>query len=168
MRWGLRANGALRSPPPHRAPSAVRALPAPPQPLPPRRHGPGSQRLLPSTRRRCGQGTAAATLEREARGVQQVRPRPGWWDRARAPTTTSASARSGKIEQEPKVGEWLEKEVNSDNAIEEWQSARCSVCDKYHTTPYMYYFSHYDYCPHCGTRMEGRQKVDKRRSKRNR
>ena len=95
VRWGLRANGALRSPPPHRGPSAVRALPAPPQPLPPRCYGPGSQRLLPSTRwRRCGQGTAAATLEREARGVQQVRPRPGWWDRARVPTTTSASARS--------------------------------------------------------------------------
>ena len=74
----------------------------------------------------------------------------------------------GKIEQEPKVGEWLEKEVNSDKVIEEWQSARCSVCDRYHTTPYMYYFSHYDYCPHCGTRMEGRQKVDKGRSKRNR
>ena len=72
-----------------------------------------------------------------------------------------------KIE-EPKVGRWLEKEVISDKVIEEWQSARCSVCDRYHTTPYMYYFSHYDYCPHCGAKMERRQKVDKGRSKRNR
>ena len=70
------------------------------------------------------------------------------------------------VTPQPKVGEWLEKEV-IDNAIEEWQSARCSVCDKYHTTPYMYYFSHYDYCPHCGTKMEGRQKIDQRRSERN-
>jgi hypothetical protein len=58
------------------------------------------------------------------------------------------------LEQEPKVGEWLEKEVISDKVIEEWQSARCSVCDKYHTTPYMYYFSHYEYCPNCGHRMK--------------
>lgn len=72
------------------------------------------------------------------------------------------------VTPQPKVGEWLEKEINSDKVIEEWQSARCSVCDKYHTTPYMYYFSHYDYCPHCGSKMEGRQKVDKGRSKRNR
>lgn len=71
------------------------------------------------------------------------------------------------VTSQPKVGEWLEKEV-SDKVIEEWQSARCSVCDRYHTTPYMYYFSHYDYCPHCGTKMEGRQRLDERRSKRNR
>ena len=72
------------------------------------------------------------------------------------------------VTPQPKVGEWLEKEVHSDKVIEEWQSARCSVCDKYHTTPYMYYFSHYDWCPHCGAKMERRQEVDKRRSKRNR
>lgn len=58
------------------------------------------------------------------------------------------------VTPQPKIGEWLEKEVNSDKVIEEWQSARCSVCDKYHTTPYMYYFSHYEYCPHCGSKME--------------
>lgn len=54
----------------------------------------------------------------------------------------------------PKVGKWLEKEVIDDKVIEEWQSARCSVCDKYHTTPYMYYFSRYNYCPNCGAKME--------------
>ena len=58
------------------------------------------------------------------------------------------------LEQQPKVGKWLEREVIDDKAIKEWQSARCSVCDKYHTTPYMYYFSQYDYCPHCGAKME--------------
>lgn len=58
------------------------------------------------------------------------------------------------VTPQPKVGEWLEKEVHSDKVIEEWQSARCSVCDKYHTTPYMYYFSNYKFCPNCGARME--------------
>ena len=57
-------------------------------------------------------------------------------------------------------GEWLEKEVvdNTDEdfvwKIEQWQSARCSICGKYHTTPYMYYFYNYNYCPHCGAKME--------------
>lgn len=56
-------------------------------------------------------------------------------------------------------GEWLEKEVvdNTDEdfvwKIEQWQSARCSICGKYHTTPYMYYFSNYNYCPNCGAKM---------------
>jgi hypothetical protein len=92
-----------------------------------------------------------------------------WFDRNAKP-----SELKNEIEQmpsvtpHPKMGEWLEKEVISDKVIEEWQSARCSICDKYHTTPYMYYFSHYDYCPHCGAKMERRQKFDKRRSKRNR
>jgi len=58
------------------------------------------------------------------------------------------------VTPQPKIGEWLEKEVNSDKAIEEWQSARCSVCDKYHTTPYMYYFDNYKFCPNCGAKME--------------
>lgn len=58
---------------------------------------------------------------------------------------------------EPKHGEWEEKETfhNADDnpIIEEWQSARCSVCHKYHTTPYMYYFSDYNFCPNCGAKM---------------
>lgn len=55
------------------------------------------------------------------------------------------------VTPQPKVGEWLEKEVSSDKAIEEWQSARCSVCGRYHTTPYMYYFDNYKFCPSCGS-----------------
>ena len=58
---------------------------------------------------------------------------------------------------EPKRGEWEEKETfhNGDDEpiIEEWQSALCSVCHKYHTTPYMYYFNNYNFCPNCGSAM---------------
>lgn len=57
-------------------------------------------------------------------------------------------------------GEWKEKEVcsNDDSTIEEWQSARCSECGKYHTTPYMYYFDNFNYCPNCGAKMDGERK----------
>lgn len=60
---------------------------------------------------------------------------------------------------EPERGKWEEKETfhnaNDNPIIEEWQSARCSVCHKYHTTPYMYYFNDYNFCPNCGARMKG-------------
>ena len=54
------------------------------------------------------------------------------------------------------TGEWLEREVidNSDSRIDYWQSAKCSVCGRYHTTPYMYFFDEYPYCPMCGAKME--------------
>lgn len=54
---------------------------------------------------------------------------------------------------ERKKGKWEEEEVFDDLAIALWQSARCSACGLYHTTPYMYYFSRYNYCPHCGADM---------------
>ena len=57
---------------------------------------------------------------------------------------------------ERKHGEWVERNVMQDRRdakIPEWQSAKCSVCGKYHTTPYMYYFTNYDYCPNCGCAM---------------
>lgn len=54
-------------------------------------------------------------------------------------------------------GEWVEKtkfhNADDDPIIEEWQSAKCSVCGKYHTTPYLYYFDDYNYCPNCGADM---------------
>ncbi len=51
-------------------------------------------------------------------------------------------------------GKWEEKTVLYDDlTIEQWQSARCSVCGLYHTTPYSYYFYHYKYCPYCGAEM---------------
>lgn len=58
-------------------------------------------------------------------------------------------------------GKWEECEIVQEDGdykiIEEWQSARCSVCGKYHTTPYMYHFDHFNYCPNCGARMEGKE-----------
>ena len=59
---------------------------------------------------------------------------------------------------ERKHGEWIERNVTQDRRdakIPEWQSAKCSVCGKYHTTPYMYYFTNYNYCPNCGANMRG-------------
>ena len=55
------------------------------------------------------------------------------------------------------VGTWEERHVlnNEDGKIiEEWQEARCSKCGLWHTTPYLYYFHHYDYCPNCGSSMK--------------
>lgn len=57
-----------------------------------------------------------------------------------------------------KKGEWIDKEViedRKDAKIQEWQQARCSVCNKWHTTPYMYYFDDFNYCPNCGADMRG-------------
>ena len=58
---------------------------------------------------------------------------------------------------EPMEGKWEEKETfcvtDDDPIISQWQSARCSECGKYHTTPYMYYFDNYNFCPHCGAKM---------------
>jgi len=57
-------------------------------------------------------------------------------------------------EQSSEIGEWIEIEV-CDNNVDEWQSAKCSVCGKYHTTPYLYYFDNFNYCPNCGAKMKG-------------
>ena len=57
-------------------------------------------------------------------------------------------------------GEWEEKETllnEGDCEITEWQSARCSKCGKYHTTPYMYSFDNFNFCPNCGAEMKGRE-----------
>lgn len=56
--------------------------------------------------------------------------------------------------EERKTGKWEEREVLSEKVIDEWQSARCSVCGRYHTTPYMYYFDSFSFCPNCGAQME--------------
>ena len=59
-------------------------------------------------------------------------------------------------EPERKKGKWIEKDVcETKGQIEEWQSAKCSVCGKYHTTPYLYYFDDYAFCPNCGAEMRG-------------
>lgn len=56
---------------------------------------------------------------------------------------------------ERKHGKWLEKDIvrNSKHPIDMWQSARCSVCNRYHTTPFSYHFYDYKYCPKCGATM---------------
>ena len=58
-------------------------------------------------------------------------------------------------EPERKTGKWEEKQVldDPDYGIPQWQSAKCSVCGKYHTTPYLYYFDDYNFCPSCGAEM---------------
>lgn len=54
-------------------------------------------------------------------------------------------------------GKWQFKSVvlNEDNNIDEWQESECSVCGKWHTTPYAYFFKDYKYCPNCGAKMQG-------------
>ena len=54
-------------------------------------------------------------------------------------------------------GEWTDREIVRNHPIDEWQSARCGKCGKYHTTPYMYYYTEYAYCPDCGASMIGGQ-----------
>ena len=54
-------------------------------------------------------------------------------------------------------GKWGDKEVIHKKCIEEWQSARCSACGKYHTTPYMYYFDDFKFCPNCCAKMDGNE-----------
>lgn len=66
------------------------------------------------------------------------------------------------IQPKPKRGKWEEKSTfdvdeNGDRIIEEWQSARCSVCGKYHTTPYLYNFDNFAFCPNCGSDMRGEE-----------
>lgn len=56
-----------------------------------------------------------------------------------------------------KEGKWLEREVIHDRAdakITDWQQARCSVCERWTTTPYLYFFHHFEYCPNCGAKMD--------------
>ena len=60
--------------------------------------------------------------------------------------------------EERKMGEWMERNTHfmgEKYGIEEWQSARCSVCEKIHTTPYMYFFDDFKFCPNCGADMRG-------------
>lgn len=63
---------------------------------------------------------------------------------------------NGLPSAQPKIGKWEEREVfSAAGVVEELQSARCSACGLYHTTPYLYFFNTYAYCPNCGKKMEG-------------
>ena len=60
---------------------------------------------------------------------------------------------------EPKVGKWEEIHIFSiaeATTIDMLQSTYCPICHRYHTTPYVYSYNHYDYCPNCGAKMERR------------
>ena len=52
-------------------------------------------------------------------------------------------------------GKWEQREVFDSKVVDQLQSAFCPVCKRYHTTPYSYYFSNYNYCPNCGAKMDG-------------
>ena len=62
------------------------------------------------------------------------------------------------IEPERKTGKWLERHhayADEEKVIEEWQSCKCSVCGRYDTRPYLYYFSEPRFCSWCGADMRG-------------
>jgi hypothetical protein len=52
-------------------------------------------------------------------------------------------------------GKWKERRVDvlEETTIDAWQSARCSACGLYLTTPYLYNFTDYKFCPNCGADM---------------
>lgn len=54
--------------------------------------------------------------------------------------------------EQRETAEWTEKKIFTDDR-HEYQSARCSACKLYHTTPFTYSFDEFKYCPHCGARM---------------
>ena len=62
--------------------------------------------------------------------------------------------------EERKTGKWIERHhayADEEKAIEEWQSCKCSVCGRYDTRPYLYYFSEPRFCSWCGADMRGKQ-----------
>ena len=68
-------------------------------------------------------------------------------------------SRLPSAQPERKKGEWSEKEVlhksEAETVIEEWQSCKCSVCGRYDTRPYLYYFDEPHFCSWCGADMRG-------------
>lgn len=70
---------------------------------------------------------------------------------------------NGTLLQEAK---WQKKKIEikkieyGQTYITEWQVAQCSNCKRWHTTPYMYYFYEYKYCPFCGARMTESEEDD--------
>lgn len=66
---------------------------------------------------------------------------------------------------EKNVGKWTEKKViHADEAkeiITEWQSCKCSICGRYDTRPYLYYFDEPNFCSWCGAEMkQGERRED--------
>ena len=65
----------------------------------------------------------------------------------------------GQADSDRQTCTWLTKEVFYQDEvcrpIEAWQSMKCSKCGHYYTSPYMYYISEPNYCPHCGAKTKG-------------
>lgn len=61
----------------------------------------------------------------------------------------------GYHDGQPKEAEWEQIQVFEIGitTIDRLQSTYCPVCHRYHTTPYVYSYNHYEYCPNCGTKM---------------
>jgi len=61
--------------------------------------------------------------------------------------------------QEQGIGEWEERNVFGikEATIDDMQSARCSRCKKYLTTPYLYSFTDFKFYPSCGAFMGGKE-----------
>lgn len=60
--------------------------------------------------------------------------------------------------EERKKGKWIERHhayADEEKVIEEWQSCKCSICGRYDTRPYLYYFSDPRFCSWCGADMRG-------------
>lgn len=57
-------------------------------------------------------------------------------------------------DEERTTAKWIERKVGDYEVMVILQSCKCSNCGKYHSTPYLYRYSHYKYCPHCGAKME--------------
>lgn len=93
-----------------------------------------------------------SSIEPIIEAEEQIYGRASW---RFATKCRSAIEDAPTIEPERKTGKWEKREVSRVKAIDEWQSARCSVCGLYHTTPYLYYFKNYNYCPNCGADMRG-------------
>lgn len=48
---------------------------------------------------------------------------------------------------------WLDRQISWPEEMCPMQSARCSECGKWLTTPYLYWFEEFRYCPNCGEEM---------------
>lgn len=63
-------------------------------------------------------------------------------------------------EPERKKGKWIEISWSEPNpnvccTSYAFQSAKCSICGKYHTTPYLHNLVYFPFCPNCGADMRG-------------
>ena len=93
-----------------------------------------------------------------AAAIDNLMTNMGWRDEAGYKVITDLFNGIPAVNAVPVAhGAWTEQHVDyaSDCAIDEVQTAKCSVCGLYHTTPYLYNFTGYKFCPNCGAKMDG-------------